>query len=369
MDHCKRCQSGPSRIPQSGILCLSPPLAHTLGTVRQLLDREGIAHTSQSPALLSIPIEPGLLARLVDQLDRVLSRSEAQDTRSLIHAGEETLTLAHLMRMQPLATLIAQVQGEWFSEMLHGQRFTTFFQPIVHADEPWVIHGYECLLRGQGADGQLVPPTRLYNAARDGDMMFQLDRSARLSAIRSAVDCNLDQTNLALFINFNPTSVYDPTYCLRSTVAAIRDTGFRPESIVFEIVESDHIADIPHLVRIVDYYRESGFRIALDDLGAGYASLNLLGLLKPDLVKLDMELIRGVDQDPFKGGIVRKVLEMSRDLEIKTVAEGIETRGEFEWVRENGADFAQGYYIARPAGVPPTVLDTATVIEGFQARA
>ena len=103
----------------------------------------------------------------------------------------------------------------------------------------------------------------------------------------------------------------------------------------------------------MEFYRGAGFRVALDDLGSGYGSLNLLSQLKPDFVKLDMKLIRDVDRDPYKAEITRKLLEMARGLGVATIVEGIETQGEWEWAHENGADYAQGYLFARPASPPP----------------
>ena len=126
-----------------------------------------------------------------------------------------------------------------------------------------------------------------------------------------------------------------------------------PSGIVFEVVESDEIHDTGHLLGILEVYREAGFGVALDDVGAGYSSLNLLSRLRPDYVKLDMGLTRGVNTDPYKARVAMKLLEMCRELDVRTVVEGVETVGEWEWAREHGADFVQGYLLARPAAVPP----------------
>ena len=93
--------------------------------------------------------------------------------------------------------------------------------------------------------------------------------------------------------------------------------------------------------------------MALDDVGAGYNSLTLLTRLRPDFVKLDMELTRGVDRDRYKARVVGKLLEMARDIGARTVVEGVETDGEWVWARAHGADFVQGYLFARPATPPP----------------
>lgn len=113
------------------------------------------------------------------------------------------------------------------------------------------------------------------------------------------------------------------------------------------------MAEVSHLRRILDYYRTRGFRVALDDMGAGYNSLLSLNELRPDFVKVDIELIRGVDADPFKARIAANMLELANRLEIPSIVEGIENAGEYRWVRDHGASYAQGFFFARPASVPP----------------
>ena len=193
-----------------------------------------------------------------------------------------------------------------------------------------------------------MSPVSMYDAARDAEVLFQLDRAARLTAIRESLAHRIKEQ---LFINFNPSTIYDPAYCLKTTISAIETAGIKPDRIYFEVVESDQV-DVD-LLGIMNFYRRAGFKVVLDDLGAGYGSLNLLSNLRPDVVKLDMKLVRDVDKDHYKAGITSKLIEMARQLGVLTVAEGVETAGEFEWFRNEGVDFVQGYYIARPDSPPP----------------
>jgi EAL domain-containing protein (putative c-di-GMP-specific phosphodiesterase class I) len=233
--------------------------------------------------------------------------------------------------------------------MLREDRLTTAFQPIVEVNASEQIFAYECLMRGE-EDGQLVAPYRMLEVARGADLMFQLDLAARLAAIKGAAKHKITGK---IFINFNPTTIYDPVYCLRSTINTLSELGLSNEQIVFEVVESDQVTDLAHLKNIINYYRKVGFEGALDDLGSGFSSLNMLHELRPDYVKLDMQLIRNVHQDPYKASITGKLLEAANELHVQTIAEGIECSEEFEWVCEHGASFVQGYYIAKPALVPP----------------
>jgi len=139
------------------------------------------------------------------------------------------------------------------------------------------------------------------------------------------------------------------------TVQAIDEAGIPHSNIVFEVAESQHPPDMDHLIKILMFYREAGFLIALDDFGSGSSNLNLMHQLRPDFLKLDMQLIRNVHQDYYKALITEKMLEVAAQLEIKTVAEGVETVEELNWVRERGATFVQGYLIAKPTSPPLTV--------------
>lgn len=103
-------------------------------------------------------------------------------------------------------------------------------------------------------------------------------------------------------------------------------------------------------------YRAAGFKVALDDLGAGFSSLNLLQALRPDFVKLDIALVTGIDRDPFKAVLAGKLIEAARAFDMLVVAEGVETEAEYHWLRDHGAHLWQGFYFARPAAVPTRTI-------------
>lgn len=347
---CVRCETVPSAIPQSGTLFIAPPLAHTQATIRTYLREAEIAYTEPFPAILAIALGGDKIQKLSKELKGRLSVSEMQDSKSLIVAEGTVPSLFDLMQMQPLSILLGRLQGEWLLDMMRENRLTSHFQPIVSSTDPSHVFAYECLLRGTEEDGTMVYPDRIFGAAATADLLFQLDRAARITAVRSAAE---HKPQGKLFINFNPSSIYDPTYCLRTTLNAVQAAGLSPESIVFEVVESSEAHDVNHLVNIVSYYRDKGFQVALDDLGAGFSSLNLLTRLKPDFVKMDVQLIRDVDTDIYKAQVASKLLEMSQALGIQTIAEGVETEAEWRWVRDHGADYVQGYLFARPTSPPP----------------
>lgn len=149
-------------------------------------------------------------------------------------------------------------------------------------------------------------------------------------------------------INFMPNAVYRAETCIRATLEAAARCNFPLERIIFEVTEQEQVLDIPHLTDILRAYRKQGFMTAIDDFGAGYAGLNLLADFQPDLIKLDMELIRGVDGDRVRQVLVETTLEMCRKLGIRVIAEGIETRAELDCLRQMGVELFQGYLLAKP---------------------
>lgn len=347
---CPRCEQLPLKFPDGGYLYLCFPLGHTLGKTLRCLQGAGLPYERLDDGQsILVTLAAGSLVPCAAHLEEILSAEELHDTQALFTTVPDPAPLSIFAQVTSLKRFIGMVHADWLIDLLREERVTSHFQPIVHAAEPTRIFAHESLLRGFSPDGELVPANKLFARGRDAGLLFQLDLASRLSAIRNA-----ERQGLAggLFINFNPTAIYDPVFCLRSTVAAIDATTLSREQIVFEVVESDRIHDLAHLQRALAFYREAGFRVALDDFGSGYSSLNLLHQLRPDFLKLDIELIRGVHADPYKALIARKIIETARELGLHTVAEGVETPEELAWVQEQGADFVQGYLIGRPAAVP-----------------
>lgn len=347
VDRCQRCEIVCDPVAGPGTLHLRMPLAHTLGKVQQHL-HGGASHYTEQHGTISIAVPNPDLLPVLRALCHVLTPVEQANVRALFQPANTSLGIHDYLGATSLPQLVAQAQSGWLVRMLRDERLHMVFQPIVACREPDQVFAYECLLRGTN-DEQLVYPNQLLSVARGADLLFQLDLAARRTAIRDAV---LYGISAKLFINFTPSAIYDPTFCLRSTVQTLAEAQIPPERVVFEIIESDHVA-ADHLRRICDYYRERGFGIALDDIGSGYSSLTLLSELRPDYMKLDMQLIRNIDHDAYKALITSKLLETAQGLGITTIAEGVETAAEYAWLAQHGADLIQGYYIAKPAAPPP----------------
>lgn len=220
---------------------------------------------------------------------------------------------------------------------------TMAFQPIVDV-ETGRPFAFEALVRGtDGAGAGAVI------AGIDPAAIYAFDQACRVKAITLAAALGLVDTGALLSINFLPNAVYEPRACIRRTLVTARRHGFPLDRLMFELSESERLADEDHLARIVREYRSMGFTTAIDDFGAGHSGLALLARFRPDLVKLDMQLVRDIDADPARRAIVRAVVGLMRELGVRLVAEGIETRAESEALAALGVRYQQGYRFARPA--------------------
>ena len=219
---------------------------------------------------------------------------------------------------------------------------TMAFQPIVNVETEQVF-AYEALVRGQDGQGAADILSQIST-----DNRYAFDQLCRKTAIELASTLDLATGGANLSINFLPNAVYEPRACIRVTLAAALQTGFPLNRIIFEFTEGEEI-DTNHILNILRCYRAMGFKTAIDDFGAGYAGLGLLSKFQPDLVKLDMALIRDIDTDRAKRTIVHHTLSMLRDLNIEPVCEGIETVGEYDALRDLRVSLMQGYLLAKPA--------------------
>lgn len=224
-----------------------------------------------------------------------------------------------------------------------GFAFSMAFQPIVDV-EAGLPFAYEALVRGPAGEGAASILERV-----DAETLYAFDQACRVKAIEGAVAAGLMATDARLSINFLPNAVYSPLACIQLTLKTAAAQDFPVERLIFEFTEGEHMASPEHVSAIIETYKRMGFAVAIDDFGAGHAGLNLLARFAPDMVKLDMELVRGIDGDRRRQAIVRGTAAICAELETVLIAEGVETRGEAAALRDLGIRYMQGYHFARPA--------------------
>lgn len=219
-------------------------------------------------------------------------------------------------------------------------RLTMAFQPIVDAAAGRIV-AHEALVRGTG--GELAHT--IIGAIPPG-LRPAFDRTCRDTAIALAARLGLAAR---LHVNIVPGALADAEACLAPTLAAAEAHGIAPARITFELIEDGRLFDARFMRRLIAAMRAAGAQVALDDFGSGFVGPSLLASLGPDLVKLDLALIRGIDRDRVKRGRALAMIEECRGLGLAIVAEGVETEGELAVLRDAGVDLIQGYLFAKPA--------------------
>ncbi|WP_235594797.1 EAL domain-containing protein [Paraglaciecola hydrolytica] len=217
--------------------------------------------------------------------------------------------------------------------------FTMAFQPIINCVSKQTF-GYEALVRGLQNESAFSIISKV-----NDDNLYLFDQLCRVKAIALASKLKLDSM---LSINILPNAVYKPERCIRTTLNAAKKHGFSTDKIMFEFTENEKIENSDFVKHIVEYYKSSGFKTALDDFGAGYAGLGLLADFQTNIIKIDMALIRSIDQDKTRQLILKNCINLFRELNITPLAEGIETRGEMLWLQNAGIELMQGYLFAKP---------------------
>lgn len=221
--------------------------------------------------------------------------------------------------------------------------FTMAFQPIMDLRQGRPF-AYEALVRGTGGEGAGWVLSQVEEHQR-----YRFDQACRVKAIELATRLGLGRiTDCRLSINFLPNAVYRPETCIRATLEAARTFQLPHERIMFEVTESEQLTNGDHLRSIFDEYRRQGLMTAIDDFGAGYAGLTMLARFQPHVLKLDMDLVRGIDHDPVRQAIVEGIALVCQRLKIDLVAEGIETEAESGWLQGRAIYLQQGYLFARP---------------------
>lgn len=217
--------------------------------------------------------------------------------------------------------------------------FTMAFQPIVDTSNNSVF-AYESLVRGKNGAGANAVMQQVNHSNR-----YKFDQACRVKAVELAAKTRLSEH---LSINFLPNAVYQPEACIRTTLRAAEKYNFPIEKIIFEVTENENITDKTHIKKILESYKKQGFKTAIDDFGAGYSGLNLLADFQPDIIKIDMELIRNIHKNRAKQVISRSIVALCKDLNIQVIAEGIECIEGLQALQETGINLFQGYLFAKP---------------------
>jgi EAL domain-containing protein (putative c-di-GMP-specific phosphodiesterase class I) len=240
------------------------------------------------------------------------------------------------------ARLIARDRRRRLVGLLVAEQVYSVYEPIVEVATRTVF-GYEALARGP-AGSELQSPMTLFQRAAEEGLVFELDALCRRRGLEGALDL---PKGTKLFLNFRPTTIYDPSFRADSLRSTLDRCQLQPSDIVFEISEQESIDNYWLFREVRDYYGSLGFQIALDDTGAGYASLEAVMELSPEFIKVDRAFVRGIDQDASRQELLRALHAVAGRIGSQIIAEGLDTLEELTTLGELGIPYGQGWLFGK----------------------
>ncbi|MDT0603645.1 EAL domain-containing protein [Thalassotalea castellviae] len=231
--------------------------------------------------------------------------------------------------------------------IIRDKKITVVFQPIFDITNQTIV-GYEALSRGP-LDSIYYAPDVLFKAATDCGLLSELEILCRDTAIQQFAHLQLEGK---LFLNVSPLVLLDKAHPQGETIKLVEKAGLDCRRIVIELSEKYPFPNAETLSLALAKYREFGFDVAIDDLGAGYSGLKMWSQLRPDIVKVDRYFVESCHLDNFKRKFLKAIFELAKSAQAKVVVEGIESFEEYELLRQLGMSYAQGFYLAKPNANP-----------------
>ena len=228
--------------------------------------------------------------------------------------------------------------------ILDKKDIRAFYQPIIDLSTKIPI-GYEGLSRGP-AGTFFESPVNLFSFASESDMLFELDSLCRDVSVRNAGFLKKGQL---LFLNADPVAISTSRF---QELGFLNGSKISPEQVCIEITERTYVKNLPALSKNLKMARSMGVKLAIDDVGEGYSSLNAVAELKPEFIKVDISIVRNIHADSVKCNLVHLIAGLSDSIGSSLVAEGIETEDEYRKILSLGVKYGQGYLFAKPSMMP-----------------
>jgi EAL domain-containing protein (putative c-di-GMP-specific phosphodiesterase class I) len=242
-----------------------------------------------------------------------------------------------------VARLESRRRRKQIFELVLERQIYSVYEPIVEVSSRTVF-GYEALARGP-AGTDLHSPATLFTLATEHDLVFQLDCLCRQSGLDGARDL---PGGAKLFLNVRPSTIHDPNFRAEALERTLQRCMLAPSDVVFEISEQESIANFDIFREVRDYYGKLGFQIALDDVGAGYASLEAVMEIRPEFIKVDRAFCAKIDEDPGRQHLLRALQTLADRIGARIIGEGLDTLEELETLGRIGIHFGQGWLFGKP---------------------
>jgi EAL domain-containing protein (putative c-di-GMP-specific phosphodiesterase class I) len=220
---------------------------------------------------------------------------------------------------------------------------SSVYEPIVEVASK-TVYGYEALARGP-LNSDFHSPAAMFGTAEREGLVYELDCVCRQSGLAGATEL---PNGTRLFLNVRPTAIHDPQFRPDAVIRTLSAASLSPRDVVFEISEQESIGNFSAFREIRDEYRKLGFQFALDDTGAGYASLQALIELEPEFIKVDRALITNLDTDSSKQSLLRALQGVASGIGAKIIGEGLDTLEELDMLGQLGIPYGQGWLFGKP---------------------
>ncbi|TGE36171.1 GGDEF domain-containing protein [Desulfosporosinus fructosivorans] len=235
------------------------------------------------------------------------------------------------------------------NDIIRNKKLTVYFQPVVSVSRK-MVSGVEGLIRGMNTStNQIISPITLFDVAQNAGLTLELDRVCREKVIEAFSYLYQQNNDKLLFLNID-ASILDKVEGSNYLTNQVKTYEINPRNIVIEINETK-VQDNTALKRFTDTYRKCGFMVALDDVGTGFSNMDRILLVKPDIIKIDISLVRNIQNDYYKQGVFKSLVNMSNKIGALVIAEGVETEEEAIQILRLGGHMIQGYYFSKPLEV------------------
>lgn len=341
---CTKCHQTPKIPDKPGVLISSCDSSEITQRFAKFLQHENLAFQQIDCYTLTINIPS--LVQYLSLINRTsfFTKTQLQAVNLLFLDNLDALQPNQIRNIKPLRDYLNLFKTQVLIPILDNENLTIHFQPIINLMNQQ-IYGYEALSRGFAETGAVFQPEELIQMAAKGEMLFMLDRTCRENAIKAAA---VQKIAKPLFINFSPTSIYDPIHCLVTTVKLAKSLAIDPKQVIFEVIKFDEVDDIDHLKHILNFYQHQGFSVCLDDINGSMLSLEMLNYLQPDYIKLKSSLIRDIQDNAINQKLIELVLDTAKKHDICVIAKGIETAKEHDYCQTLGIHYGQGFHLGKP---------------------
>ena len=357
------------------------------GLILAMAHRLRMLCQAQTAAITLFRLEAAVFCLLVDSADTALANQLADTLRN---AMDEPLEVTHHKYFMTLSMglchypkdgeNITQLISNGHSALHHAKRVGDTledYEPRFHAEEQsWLpiesglrdalanneltlhyqakvdakttaIRGAEALVRWQQPDGNMVSPGVFIPIAEQTGLIIRMGEWIIEQACRQSVVFNKKHEGIQVAINLSARQ-FQHRYFLQQLQRILDETGANPQRIELEITEGLIMENVAQSIKIMRHLKDMGFSLAIDDFGTGYSSLSYLKQFPVDTLKIDQAFVRNLEQDEDDRSIIRNIIDLANVLKLKTVAEGVETKGQWQFLRSLNCHYIQGYYFSKP---------------------